>query len=66
MIFDISYSLKMSELLNKALKGFTSLDEPFIQVLMLAIELKQYFLCSVYSRRTSVNGLTHCKDTCSG
>ena len=28
----------MSELLNKALKGFTSLDEPFTQVLMLAIE----------------------------
>lgn len=28
----------MSELLNKALKGFTSLDEPFIQVLMVAVD----------------------------
>jgi hypothetical protein len=28
----------MSELLNKALKGFTSLDEPFAQVLMVAVD----------------------------
>src|SRR3990167_2968648 len=28
--------------------------------------LKQYFLCFVYTRRMSVNGFNHCKDTCSG
>lgn len=28
----------MSELLNKALKRFTSLDEPLAQVLMLALD----------------------------